>query len=183
MDLPKYENPEEKVTRGLVHPKIYTAIDIIHEHLFRGAQILIFTRYIALGNYLKRLLVNLGFPDVEYLSGQSTEDTRRITLQNFDEGHVKVLIFTPLGGRGLNLDAADVVIHLDITTNIDDMIQRRERARGCMEYVLVLEETSEEGKIKEYKKLIGEDDEDDEEEGEEKEEEELEQEQTEEEED
>ena len=63
------------------------------------------------------------------------------------------------------------------------MIQRRERARGCMEYVLVLEETSEEGKIKEYKKLIGEDDEDDEEEGEEKEEEELEQEQTEEEED
>lgn len=183
VDLPKYENPEEKVTRGLVHPKIYTAIDIIHEHLFRGAQILIFTRYIALGNYLKRLLVNLGFPDVEYLSGQSTEDTRRITLQNFDEGHVKVLIFTPLGGRGLNLDAADVVIHLDITTNIDDMIQRRERARGCMEYVLVLEETSEEGKIKEYKKLIGEDDEDDEEEGEEKEEEELEQEQTEEEED
>ncbi len=181
VDLPKYENPEEKVTRGLVHPKIYTAIDIIHEHLFRGAQILIFTRYIALGNYLKRLLVNLGFPDVEYLSGQSTEDTRRITLQNFDEGHVKVLIFTPLGGRGLNLDAADVVIHLDITTNIDDMIQRRERARGCMEYVLVLEETSEEGKIKEYKKLIGEDDEDDEEEGKEKEEEELEQEKTEEE--
>ncbi|MHA1516689.1 MAG: C-terminal helicase domain-containing protein, partial [Candidatus Heimdallarchaeaceae archaeon] len=94
------------------------------------------------------------------LSGQSTEDTRRIVLKNFDEGNVNVLIFTPLGGRGLNLEAADVVIHLDITTNIDDMIQRRERGRGCIEYVLVLEETSEEGKIKDYKKLIGQDKED-----------------------
>ena len=82
---------------------------------------------------------------------------RRIVLKNFDEGNVNVLIFTPLGGRGLNLEAADVVIHLDITTNIDDMIQRRERARGCIEYVLVLEETSEEGKIKDYQKLIDKD--------------------------
>jgi len=171
VDLPKYENPEEKVTRALVHPKVYTAIDIIHEHLFRGAQILIFTRYLALGNYLHRLLHNLGFPEVKYLSGQSTEDMRRITLKDFDEGNVKVLIFTPLGGRGLNLEAADVVIHLDITTNIDDMIQRRERARGCMEYVLVLEETSEQGKVKDYKKLIGEDDEEEEEEDQEQEQE------------
>lgn len=162
IDLPKYENPEEKVTRALVQPKIYTAIDIIHEHLFRGAHVLVFTRYLALGNYLARLLQNLGFPEVKYLSGQSTEDTRRIVLKNFDEGNVNVLIFTPLGGRGLNLEAADVVIHLDITTNIDDMIQRRERARGCLEYVLVLEETSEEGKIKDYKKLIGQDKEDEE---------------------
>ncbi|MCE7748544.1 MAG: DEAD/DEAH box helicase family protein [Candidatus Heimdallarchaeota archaeon] len=162
VDLPKYENPEEKVTRALVQPKIYTAIDIIHEHLFRGAHVLVFTRYLALGNYLARLLNNLGFPEVKYLSGQSTEDTRRIVLKNFDEGNVNVLIFTPLGGRGLNLEAADVVIHLDITTNIDDMIQRRERARGCIEYVLVLEETSEEGKIKDYKKLIGQDKEDEE---------------------
>jgi len=176
VDLPKYENPEEKVTRALVHPKVYTAIDIIHEHLFRGAKVLIFTRYLALGNYLHRLLNNLGFPEVKYLSGQSTEDSRKITLKNFDEGNVNVLIFTPLGGRGLNLEAADVVIHLDITTNIDDMIQRRERARGCIEYVLVLEETSEEGKIKGYKKLIGEDDEDEEEEGEKEQEQEQEQE-------
>ena len=157
VDLPRYENPEEKVTRALVHPKIYTAIDIIHEHLFRGAKVLLFTRYLALGSYLNRLLDNLGFPEVKYLSGQTTEDMRRIVLKNFDEGNVNVLIFTPLGGRGLNLEAADVVIHLDITTNIDDMIQRRERARGCIEYVLVLEETSEEGKIKDYQKLIDKD--------------------------
>ena len=167
VDLPKYENPEEKVTRALVHPKIYTAIDIIHEHLFRGAQVLLFTRYLALGSYLNRLLTNLGFPEVKYLSGQTTEDMRKIVLKNFDEGNVNVLIFTPLGGRGLNLEAADVVIHLDITTNIDDMIQRRERARGCIEYVLVLEETSEEGKIKDYQKLIDKDKGEGEEEGEE----------------
>ena len=47
-----------------------------------------------------------------------------------------------------------MVIHLDITTNIDDMIQRRERARGCLEYVLVLQETSEEKKVEDYGKLI-----------------------------
>ena len=154
VDLPRYDNPEEKTTRGLVQPKVSVAIDLIHEHIIRGAQILLFTRYLALGDQIYRLLNTLKFPNVKYVSGKTTEDMRRITLKEFEEGNVSVLIFTPLGGRGLNLEAADVVIHLDITTNVDDMIQRRERARGCLEYVLVLEKTSEEGKVKEYQELI-----------------------------
>ncbi len=154
VDLPRYDEPEEKTTRGLVQPKVSTALDLIHEHLIRGAQILLFTRYLALGEQIYRLLQVLKYPDVKYLSGKSTEDMRRIALKEFEEGNVNVLVFTPLGGRGLNLDAADVVIHLDITTNVDDMIQRRERARGCLEYVLVLEGTSEEKKVKEYEELI-----------------------------
>ncbi len=154
VDLPRYDEPEEKTTRGLVQPKVSTALDLIHEHLIRGAQILLFTRYLALGEQIYRLLNVLKYPDVKYLSGKTTEDMRRITLKEFDDGNVNVLVFTPLGGRGLNLDAADIVIHLDITTNVDDMIQRRERARGCLEYVLVLEGTSEEKKVKEYEELI-----------------------------
>ncbi len=157
VDLPRYDNPEEKTTRGLVQPKVSTAIDLIHDHMIRGAQILLFTRYLALGDQIYRLLNTLKFPDVKYVSGKTSEDSRRITLKEFEEGNVSVLVFTPLGGRGLNLEAADVVIHLDITTNVDDMIQRRERARGCLEYVLVLEETSEEGKIKEYQELFDKD--------------------------
>ncbi|MHA1406476.1 MAG: helicase-related protein [Candidatus Heimdallarchaeaceae archaeon] len=154
IDLPRYDNPTEKTTRGLVQPKVGAALDLIHEHLIRGAQVLVFTRYLALGEQIFRLLKTLHFPDVRYISGKTSEDVRKITLREFSEGNASVLIFTPLGGRGLNLDAADVVIHLDITTNIDDMIQRRERARGCMEYVLVLEETSEEKKVEEYQELI-----------------------------
>ena len=87
------------------------------------------------------------------MSGKTPEDTRRIILQQFQQEDVNVLIFTPVGGRGLNLGEADVVIHLDITSNLDDMIQRRERARGCLEYVLVLKGTSEEAKVKEYAKI------------------------------
>ncbi|MCK4845263.1 MAG: hypothetical protein KAS95_06300, partial [Candidatus Heimdallarchaeota archaeon] len=154
IDLPLYDNPSETITRAFIQPKVYTAVEIIHDHLIRGAQILLFTRYLALGEQIYRLLKKLNFPNVKYLSGKTPEDLRRITLKEFEEGNAEILIFTPVGGRGLNLDAADVVIHLDITTNIDDMIQRRERARGCLEYVLVLQETSEEKKVEDYGKLI-----------------------------
>ncbi|MFX1282748.1 MAG: helicase-related protein [Promethearchaeota archaeon] len=153
-ELPRFDKPEETTTRGLINPKVDTAIELIHEHLIRGAKILLFTRYLALGEQTNMLLTKaLGFPGVKYLSGKTPEDTRRIILEQFQREDVNVLIFTPVGGRGLNLGEADVVIHLDITSNLDDMIQRRERARGCLEYVLVLKGTSEEAKINEYAKL------------------------------
>jgi superfamily II DNA/RNA helicase len=96
---------------------------------------------------------------VRFLSGKTSEEQRQLILKEFGDGLIDILIFTPVGSRGLNLSNADVVIHLDITTNIDDMIQRRERARGCMEYILVLAETSEEPKLQEYIKIAGEPDE------------------------
>ncbi|MFX0013868.1 MAG: helicase-related protein [Promethearchaeota archaeon] len=154
-ELPRFDKPDETTIRGLINPKVDTAIELIHEHLIRGAKILLFTRYLALGEQTNMLLTRaLGFPGVKYLSGKTPEDTRRIILEQFQQEDVNVLIFTPVGGRGLNLGEADVVIHLDITSNLDDMIQRRERARGCLEYVLVLKETSEEAKVKEYAKII-----------------------------
>ncbi len=154
VELPDFAKPKTKTTRGLIQPKVSTAINIINDHLTRGAQILLFTRYLALGAQLAKLLKALNFPNVGYLSGKVPEDTRRLVIQDFNSGNIDVLIFTPVGGRGLNLEAADVVIHLDITTNLDEMVQRRERARGCLEYVLVLQETSEERKIQEYLDLI-----------------------------
>ena len=152
-ELVRFDNPEEKVVRGLLHPKITVATELIREHLTRGAKILLFTRYIAVGEQVYRLLQGLGFPGVGFLSGKSPEDSRRITLKQFQQEDLNVLVFTPVGGRGLNLGEADIVVHLDITTNLDDMVQRRERARGCLEYVLVLKDTSEEGKVQEYAKM------------------------------
>lgn len=153
-ELPRFDDPEETTTRGLINPKVDIAIDLIHEHLIRGAKIILFTRYLALGDQTNMLLTKaLNFPGVKYLSGKTPEDTRRIILEQFQQEDVNVLIFTPVGGRGLNLGEADIVIHLDITSNLDDMIQRRERARGCLEYVLVLKGTSEEVKLKDYAKL------------------------------
>jgi len=152
-EFPQFENPDEKTTRGLIQPKVEHAINLIHEHLVRGAKILLFTRYLALGEQIQMLLRVLKFPGVKYLSGKTPEDTRRIILEQFQKEDVNVLIFTPVGGRGLNLGEADVVIHLDVTSNLDEMTQRRERARGCLEYVLVLSGTSEEEKVQEYAKL------------------------------
>jgi SNF2 family DNA or RNA helicase len=153
VDLPRYDQPEETTTRGLIHPKVEQAIYLIWEHIIRGGKVLLFTRYIALGEQLKMLLDTLKYPGVKYLSGKTPEESRHIILDQFQTKDVNVLIFTPVGGRGLNLEEADVVIHLDVTSNLDDMTQRRERARGCIEYVLVLSGTSEEGKVKEYAKL------------------------------
>jgi ERCC4-related helicase len=148
-----FDNPEDLKPRGLIHPKVERAIGIIYDHLTRGAKILLFSRYIALGEQLYALLRALNFPGVKFVSGKTPEDSRRLILDQFRKEDVNVLIFTPVGGRGLNLGEADVVIHLDVTSNLDDMTQRRERARGCMEYVLVLMQTSEENKVLEYQKL------------------------------
>jgi ERCC4-related helicase len=152
-EFPIFDKLDEKTTRGLIHPKVESAISIIYEHLVRGAKILLFTRYLALGDQINMLLKGLKFPGVKYLSGKTPEDTRRIIIEQFQKEDVNVLIFTPVGGRGLNLGEADIVIHLDITSNLDEMTQRRERARGCLEYVLVLSSTSEEEKVKGYAKL------------------------------
>ncbi|MHA2227004.1 MAG: helicase-related protein [Candidatus Hodarchaeales archaeon] len=153
-ELPRFDNPEETTIRGLINPKVDVAIDLIHDHLVRGAKVILFTRFLALGDQTNMLLVKaLKFPGVKYMTGKTPEDTRRIIIEQFQREDVNVLIFTPVGGRGLNLGEADVVIHLDITSNLDDMIQRRERARGCLEYVLVLKGTSEEVKLKEYVNL------------------------------
>jgi ERCC4-related helicase len=153
VDLPRYDKPEETTTRGLIHPKVEHATNLIHEHIIRGAKVILFTRYLALGEQLKMILETLQYPGVKYLSGKTPEESRHIILDQFRKEDVNVLIFTPVGGRGLNLEEADVVIHLDVTSNLDDMTQRRERARGCIEYVLVLKGTSEEAKVKEYAKL------------------------------
>ncbi|MFW9777553.1 MAG: helicase-related protein [Candidatus Heimdallarchaeota archaeon] len=150
-----FDNPDDRKPRGLIHPKVERAIGIIYDHLTRGAKILLFSRYIALGEQLNALLQALKFPGVKFLSGKTPEETRRIIIDQFRKEDVDVLIFTPVGGRGLNLGEADVVVHLDVTSNLDDMTQRRERARGCMEYVLVLMQTSEEAKVLEYQKLTG----------------------------
>ena len=58
-ELPRYDKPEEKTTRGLVHPKVVAALDLIHEHIIRGAKILLFTRYVALGEMTNKLLNSL----------------------------------------------------------------------------------------------------------------------------
>ncbi len=154
VELPLFDNPEITIKRGLLQPKIITALEIIYSHVSVGAQVLIFTRYLALGSQIANLLKKLHFPNVKYLSGKVPEESRRIIINEFEQGDASILVFTPVGGRGLNLAAADIVIHLDITSSVDDMIQRRERARGCDEFILVLEGTSEEGKIEEYSKLI-----------------------------
>ena len=153
-EFPLFSDPTQKIVRALLNPKVEVAIQLICEHLIKGAKVLVFTRYVALGEQLFRLLNKLQFPNVSLLTGKTPEETRRNIINKFQNGDTNVLVFTPIGGRGLNLDAADVVIHLDITTNIDDMVQRRERARGCMEYVLVLKETSEANKVKEYQELL-----------------------------
>jgi ERCC4-related helicase len=154
-----FDHTDEFITRALLSPKISAAADLCYEPVMNGAKILMFTRYIALGKQVLAAFKAMHFPSVRFLSGKTSEEHRQLILKEFSNGLIDILIFTPVGSRGLNLSNADVVIHLDITTNIDDMIQRRERARGCMEYILVLAETSEEPKLREYINISGETDE------------------------
>lgn len=76
-----------------------------------GRRILIFSQFATLLGYLEETLTELGIP-YSKLTGQTKD--RATPVQRFQSGETHVfLISLKAGGVGLNLTAADTVIHLD----------------------------------------------------------------------
>ncbi|MFQ6318990.1 DEAD/DEAH box helicase [Bacillus halotolerans] len=75
---------------------------------------LIFTQYIQMGNIMKRLLEKTFGEPVQFLNGSLSKQDRDALVEKFQKKEYPTLILSlKAGGTGLNLTAANHVIHYD----------------------------------------------------------------------
>ncbi len=100
---------------GFNHPsaKLRLALDVIRERLDSGHQLVLFSQFTSM---LDLIAIELDELDIPYLmlTGQTRSDERMQLVNRFQNKEVPVfLISLKAGGVGLNLTAADTVIHYD----------------------------------------------------------------------
>ncbi|MCG7343934.1 DEAD/DEAH box helicase [Sporosarcina sp. ACRSL] len=79
-----------------------------------GEQCLIFTQYIGMGQLIRQCLSELHDIDVPFLSGSMPKGQRDHLVEAFQAGEFPVFILSlKAGGTGLNLTAANHVLHAD----------------------------------------------------------------------
>lgn len=79
-----------------------------------GEQCIIFTQYIGMGNLIQHCLTELHGIDVPFLTGSMPKGQRDTLIDGFQAGEFPVFILSlRAGGTGLNLTAANHVLHAD----------------------------------------------------------------------
>ncbi|WBW97762.1 DEAD/DEAH box helicase [Oceanirhabdus sp. W0125-5] len=143
--------------------KIEALVELLHKSIEEGHRILVFSQFTSvLKNIYKRL-------DVEeisysYLDGSVPSSKRMKMVKDFNEGENSVfLISLKAGGTGLNLTAADIVVHFDPWWNPAVEEQATDRAhrmgqKNVVEVIKIIAKGTIEEKIialqEEKKKLI-----------------------------
>nr|WP_207129456.1 DEAD/DEAH box helicase [Actinocatenispora comari] len=89
--------------------------DILHTVVTNGERALVFTQYARFGTMLHRHLLHRLPRDVSYLHGGLSPRRRDELVQGFQQpgGPAVMLLSVKAGGTGLNLTAANHVIHVD----------------------------------------------------------------------
>ena len=108
--------------------KLETCLELVTESINSGHKILIFSQFTTM---LARIGDRLRDNDIHYyeLTGQTGKRERLELTERFNEDDVPVfLISLKAGGTGLNLTAADVVIHYDPWWNVAAQNQATDRA-------------------------------------------------------
>ena len=93
--------------------KMDTCMELIEEAVEGEHRILVFSQFVTV---LKKIEQELKIRNISFLflSGKNTKEERRRMVEEFQKEQVPVfLISLKAGGTGLNLTAADVVIHVD----------------------------------------------------------------------
>ncbi len=107
----KEENPEHIMERSMKMQKLVELMESIRE---RNESCLIFTQYIRMGDMLKQLLEQRTGEPVLFLNGSVRKTERDKMIEQFQNGRYKTFILSlKAGGTGLNLTAANHVIHYD----------------------------------------------------------------------
>jgi superfamily II DNA or RNA helicase len=93
--------------------KLERMVERVEELRAEGGRALIFSQFVRLLEFAREALEGRGF-SVQYLDGQTPPAERQARVEAFQRGEGDVfLISLKAGGTGLNLTAADHVIHLD----------------------------------------------------------------------
>lgn len=101
----------EQVKKTISSAKMQWLIETLPELVDEGRKILIFSQFTQMLELIEAELAKLKIPTTK-LTGRT--HNRQAVIENFQQGDVPVfLISLKAGGAGLNLTAADTVIHVD----------------------------------------------------------------------
>jgi superfamily II DNA or RNA helicase len=128
--------------------KLDDLMEMLGELIPEGRRILVFSQFTSMLDLMKPRLTEAGIPFVE-LRGDTRD--RATPVQRFQAGEVPVfLISLKAGGRGLNLTAADTVIHYDpwwnpaVEAQASDRAHRIGQTKSVFVYKLIAVDTVEE---------------------------------------
>ncbi len=134
--------------------KLLMCMDLIKNAMDGGHRILIFSQFTSM---LARIQEQLKKEGISYLSltGATGKERRAELVERFQEGNIPVFcISLKAGGTGLNLTAADIVIHYDPWWNVAVQNQATDRAHRIGQknpvtvYKLIVQGTIEENILK-----------------------------------
>lgn len=151
----KYENPSAKSAM---------CIDLIKNAVMGGHKVLLFSQFTSM---LENLQTKLTEEEISYyvLTGSTPKEQRLKLVEHFNKDDTNVFcISLKAGGTGLNLTAADIVIHFDPWWNLAVQNQATDRAHRIGQtnvvnvYKLIMKDTIEENimKLQERKKELAE---------------------------
>lgn len=94
--------------------KLRSIVSMAANIVDNGEQCIIFTQYIGMGNLIQHCLSELHDIDVPFLTGSMPKGQRDRLIDSFQDGEFPVFILSlRAGGTGLNLTAANHVLHAD----------------------------------------------------------------------
>ncbi len=128
--------------------KVELLLELLSEAIDGGHRVLIFSQFVSMLTILREALTAAG-TDFCYLDGQTKD--RAAEVDRFQTGQVPAfLISLKAGGTGLNLTAADTVVHFDpwwnpaVEAQATDRAHRIGQARVVTSYKLIARDTVEE---------------------------------------
>ncbi len=143
---PALVNPEINIAST----KLSTFLEIVAELMENKHKALVFSQFVTHLTIVRAALDKLGIK-YQYLDGSCSMSDREKSVKNFQSGEGDLfLISLKAGGLGLNLTAADFVIHLDpwwnpaVEDQASDRAHRIGQIRPVTIYRLVAENTIEE---------------------------------------
>lgn len=134
--------------------KLETCVSLIASASAAGHKILLFSQFASMLERIRERLLQEGISS-HLLVGATPKEERSRMVQTFASDEVPVfLISLKAGGTGLNLTAADIVIHYDPWWNVAAQNQATDRAyrigqeKPVTVYKLILKDTIEENLLK-----------------------------------
>jgi len=144
-------NPELVVPgMGIASSKLKVFSTIVQELLENNHKALVFSQFVGHLTLIRKQLDSLGI-SYQYLDGSTPQKQRKIRVNDFQAGKGDLfLISLKAGGSGLNLTAADYVIHMDpwwnpaVEDQASDRAHRIGQQRPVTIYRLVVKDSIEE---------------------------------------
>lgn len=105
--------------------KVELCMELLKNAVAAGHRVLVFSQFTSMLEHLREAYGEKCL----YLSGKNTKEQRRSMVERFQKGEVPVFFISlKAGGTGLNLTAADTVLHVDPWWNVAAQNQASDRA-------------------------------------------------------